>query len=234
MKILTIFLLTMLFSRICFSQAADTVRVYDYLKPGDGWKLEIRHDKMFTLYTKQFSSEHELIITGTCEVGDTTIRFICDTSKLTNRYLAREPLKQFSNIPFILCGQPFPKENDFFIPRNIHYTSRDSTATPTGMFAKYYRSDGFNCNNIELQQDGSYVFYHDDCMAHFKEEGSWTLDGNMLTLSPKQNKWSMLEWVTMDRTFFLTENHLVGKKVEKTVTQAKKTVVTETFIFLSK
>lgn len=71
-------------------------------------------------------------------------------------------------------------------------------------------------------------------MAHFKEEGKWTLNNDILTFRPNKDKWSMLEWVTMNRKLYLAENHLIGKKVEKTVTQKKKTIVTETFYFLSK
>jgi hypothetical protein len=234
MKILTTLILTVLFSQICFSQTADTIRVYDYLKPGDRWKLKIKNNKTFTLYTNNLFSKDEITSTGTCKIGDTTIQFLCDTSKLKNKYLTKEKFRQFSNIPFILCGDTFSKQNNFFIPRNINYEPEDSTIMPAGIYARYYRGDGFGSNIIELKQDGTYIFSDNSCMAHFKEEGTWKLNNEVLTFRPNENKWSMLEWVTKDRKLYLTENHLVGKKVVKTVTQTKKTIVTETFFFLSK
>lgn len=234
MKILTTFILTVLSFQICLSQTVDTIRVYDYLKPGDRWKLKMKSNKTFTLYTNNLFSKDEITSAGTYKIGDTTIQFLCDTSKLKNKYLAREKFRQFSNVPFILCGDTFAKQNSFFIPRNINYEPENSTIMPAGIYARYYRGDGFGSNIIELKQDGTYTFSDNSCMAHFKEEGTWTLTNDIITFCPKDNKWSMLEWVTKDRKLYLTENHLVGKKVAKTVTQAKKTIVTETFYFLSK
>lgn len=234
MKNLTTFILTLLSFEICFSQTVDTIRVYDYLKPGDRWKLKIKSNKTFVLYTNNLFSKDEITSTGTCKIGDTTIQFLCDTSKLKNTYLAKDKLRQFSNIPFILCGDTFSKQNNFFIPRNINYEPQDSVIMPVGICARYYRGDGFGSNIIELKQDGTYTFYDNSCMARFKEEGTWTLNNDILTFRPNEDKWSMLEWVTKDRKLYLTENHLVGKKVAKTTTQTKRTIVTETFYYLSK
>ncbi len=220
--------------QICFSQKADTIRVYDYLKPGERWKLKIKSNKTFALHTNNLFSKDEVTSTGTFKIGDTTIQFLCDTSKLKNKNLAREKFKQFSNIPLILCGNIFTKQNNFFIPQNINYDPEDSMITPAGIYARYYRGDGFGSNVIELKQDGTYTFFDNSCMAHFKEEGKWILNNDILTFHPNEEKWSMLEWVTKDRKLYLTENHLVGKKVVKTVTKTKKTIVTETFYFLSK
>ena len=234
MKIPTTFLLAILFSQICYGQAADTVRVYDYLKPGDQWKLEIQPNNRFVLHTKPFLVKNEITITGRCEIGDSSIRFICDSSKHTNVYLAKRQSRKLSNISFILDGQPFPKQHDFFVPRNNCCISEDSMMMPTNTYTSYSRGNGFVSTVIKLKQDGTYIFYNHSCMAHFKEEGRWTLDGNMLAFSPKENKWSMLESITESRQLFLIGNHLVGKKVEKTITEKNKTIVTETFIFLPK
>ncbi len=105
---------------------------------------------------------------------------------------------------------------------------------PAGIYARYYRGDGIGSNVIELRKDGTYTFYDNSCMMHLKEEGKWALNNSILTFQPNEDKWSMLEWVTKDRKLYLTENHLVGKKVAKTVTQNKKTIVKETYYFLSK
>lgn len=228
------FILFVFSFQICFSQTADTIKIYDYLKPGDRWKLKLKSDKTFALYTINLFSKDEVTSTGTYKIDDTTIQFLCDTSKLNNKYLAREKFKRFSNIPFILCGDTFVKQNSFFIPRNINYEQEDSMIMPAGIYARYYRGDGFGSNVIELRQDGTYTFYDNSCMAHFKEDGKWTLNNDILTFRPNEDKWSMLEGVTKDRKLYLAENHLIGKKVEKTVTQKKKTIVTETFYFLSK
>lgn len=234
MKILTSFILTILSFQICLSQNVDTIRVYDYLKPGDRWKLELKSNKTFALYTNNLFSKDEVTSTGTCKIGDTTIQFLCDTSKLKSKYLARENFRRFSNVPFILCGDTFAKQNSFFIPRNINYDPDDSMIMPAGIYARYYRGDGFGSNVIELKQDRTYTFFDNSCMSHFKEEGKWTINNDILTFRPNEDKWSMLDWITKDRKLYLTENHLVGKKFAKTVTQTKKTIVTETFYFLSK
>lgn len=234
MKFLTTFILTALSFQICFSQTVDTIRVYDYLKPGDRWKLKIKSNQTFSLYTNNLFSKDEVTSTGTYKIGDATIQFLCDTSKLKNKYLAREKFRQFSNIPFILCGDTFSKQNNFFIPRNINYELEDSMIMPAGIYARYYRGDGFGSNIIELKQDGTYTFFDNSCTARFKEEGAWTLNNDILTFRPNKDNSSMLEWLTEDRKLFLTKNHLVGKKVAKTVTQTKKTIVTETFYYLSK
>ncbi|HEY5408311.1 MAG TPA: hypothetical protein VIJ92_14545 [Ginsengibacter sp.] len=234
MRILTTFILTVIFLQQCCSQTADTIRIYDYLKLGDTWKLKIKNNKTFTLYTSSLFTKEDITSTGTCKIADTTIQFLCDISKLKNKYLVKERLRQFSNIPFILCGDTFPKQNNFFVPRNINYEPEDSTIIPKGICARYYRGDGLSSNIIELKQDGTYVFSDNDCIAHFKEEGTWALNNEIISFTPKEEKWSMLEWVTKDRKLYLTESYLVGKKVAKKVTQTKKTIVTETFFFLSK
>src|SRR5690606_17867844 len=144
--ILTIFLF-----QDCLSQTADTIIVYDYLKPNDRWKLKIKKDRTFTLYTNNLFSKDDIISTGTCKIGETTIQFLCDTSKLKNKYLTKEKLRWFSNIPFILCGYTFLKQNNFFVPKNINYESEDSTIIPTSIYARYYRGDGFGSNIIDLK-----------------------------------------------------------------------------------
>ncbi len=226
--------MTALSFQICSSQTVDTIRVYDYLKPCDRWKLKIKSNNTFALFTNNLFSEDEVTATGTCKIDDTTIQFICDTSKLKHKYFAREKFRQFSNIPFILYGYTFAKQKSFFIPRNINYKPEDSMIMPGGIYARYNRGDGFGSNVIELKQDGTYTFFDNSCMANFKEEGKWIVNTGILTFRPNEEKWSMLEWITKDRKLYLTENHLIGKKVAKTVTQTKKTIVTETFYFLSK
>jgi hypothetical protein len=158
MKFIVTSILTLSFFQISLCQAVDTIRVYDYLKPFDRWKLQIKNGKSFMLYTNNLFTKDNVTATGICRIGDTTIQFVCDTSKLKNRYLAKARLKRFSNIPFILCGDTFPKQNIFFIPRNINYEREDSIVLPKGIYARYYRGDGYGSNIIELKEDGTYIF----------------------------------------------------------------------------
>src|ERR1700739_4480784 len=104
MKTVTTFILIMFCFKNCFSQTVDTIRVYDYFKPSDRWKLQINSNKTFALYGSNFSLEEDTIATGVYKTTDTTIQFLYDTSLLKSKYLATEQLRQFSNIPFILCG----------------------------------------------------------------------------------------------------------------------------------
>ncbi len=234
MKFIVTSILTLLLSQICFSQKADTIRIYNYLKQTDRWILKIKNNKSFTLYTNQIFTKDDIILTGLCKIDDTTIQFICDTSKPKIKNLTRDILKQFSNIPFILCGDKFPKQNNFFIPRNINYVYEGSAIMPKGIYASYYRGDGYGSNSIELKQDGTYIFSDNSCLAHSTEKGTWTINNEIITFSPDNKNWSSLEWVTKDRQVYLTENYLIGKKTTETVTKTKKTIVTETFFFLSK
>jgi hypothetical protein len=232
MKLIVTLILTISLPQICLGQAVDTIRVYDYLKPFDRWKLQVKNGKSFKLYANHLFAEGK--VTGMCRIGDTTIQFVCDTSKLKNKSLTKDRLKRFTNIPFILCGDTFPKQNNFFIPRNIYHRQVDSIVLPKGIYARYYRGDGYGNNIIELKEDGTYIFTDRDCLSQFKEEGTWTLKKDLLTFKPKGGKWSKLEWITQDRQLYWSEDYLVGKKTSKTIVSAKKTIITETFFYLSK
>ena len=234
MKILITFLSALLFFQFSFSQKADTVRVYDYLKPGDSWKLKINSKNTFDLYTNILFGKDVVTTTGRCNIGDSSIQFNCDTSGLKSKNNRLKTFRELSYFMFNICGKTFAKRNSFFIPPNLNYASEDSIRMPKGIYARYYRGDGFGSNVIELKQDGTYIFHDNSCMSHIEEKGKWSLKNDILTFSPKDKKWSMLEWVTDSRKLYLTEGHLVGKKVAKTVTQIKKPIVTETFYFLSK
>jgi hypothetical protein len=188
----------------------------------------------FVLYTNNLFTKDDITTMGQCNVSDTTIQFLCDTSKLKNKNLAKDRLKQFSNIPFILTGDMFVRRNNFFIPHNINYEPGDSATIQTGVFARYYRGDGYGSNIIELKQDNTYIFYDNSCVARFKEKGTWTLNNDIVAFIPDEDKWSMLEWVTEDMRLYLTENYLIGKKTKKNYTKTRKTVVTETYSYLSK
>src|SRR5689334_4388661 len=118
MKTLIAFILTLSFYNTCFSQT-DTVRVYVYLKSTDSWKLEVRNNKVYSLYNSLIT-KNDFTTKGQCVITDTTYQFLCDTSKLKNKNLAKERLKQFSNLPYILTGAKFKKQETFFIPFNIN------------------------------------------------------------------------------------------------------------------
>ena len=68
----------------------------------------------------------------------------------------------------------------------------------------------------------------------FTEEGTWSLDNDIITFVPDKGKWSMFEWVTKDRKLYITDDYLIGKKTEKVSTKAGKTIIIETYSYLSK
>lgn len=221
------------FCNACFCQTADTIRIYDHLKLTDRWKLAVT-DNEFTLYTNKLFSEDDIITTGSCKNTRTTIQFICDTSKLDNKSLARDSRRRFSNIPFILTGDIFARRNDFFIPRNINYERSSDIVMPEGIFARYYRGDGFGSHIIELKSDNTYTFGDYSCTVWLAEKGRWTLNNDIITFIPDEEEWSMLEWVTEDRRLYLAEDYLVGKKTTTDRTKNKGMVVTENYLYLSK
>ncbi len=233
MKLQALIILTLSIFQICHSQIADTVRIYDHLKPADRWKLKI-DSKKFVLYTNNLFKKDEITTTGQFNVSDTTIQFLCDTSKLKNKILAKNSLKQFSNIPFILTGEIFRRRNNYFVPHNINYEPDQCATIPTGVFARYYRGDGYGSNIIELKQDKTYILIDNSCVAHFTEKGTWTLNNDIITFVTDEGKRSMLEWVTEDMKLYLTENYLIGKKTKKNYTKTRKTIVTETYSYMSK
>lgn len=233
MKFQILFILTLFIVQICHSQIADTIRIYDHLKPADKWKLKIDRRK-FTLYTNNPFKKDEITTTGQYIVSDTTIQFLCDTSKLINKNLAKARLKQFSNIPFILTGEMFMRRNNYFVPHNINYEPDQIAIIPTAVFARYYRGDGYGSNIVELKQDKTYIFFDNSCMGRFTEKGTWTLNNDIITFIPDEGRWSMLEWLTEDMRLYLTDNYLIGKKTKKSYTKTRKTVVTETYSYLSK
>lgn len=233
-KFITTSILIFFLSLICNSQTADTIRIYDQLKLTDRWKLKIKNNKSFTLHTNNLFTKDDITLTGLCKISDSTIQFLCDTSKLKNKNLAKDRLKQLSNIPYILLGETFARQSNFFIPRNIVYESDTSISIPKGIFARYYRGDGHGSSIIELKDDNTYIIYDNSCMARFTEEGKWALKGTVISFFPTNKEWSMLEWFTKGRKLYITENYLIGKKTIKSYAKTKKVVVTETYSFLSK
>ncbi len=232
MKFQALFISTIVFFQVGYSQTTDTIRIYDHLKPTDRWKLKINNQK-FTLYTNRLFSKDDIVSTGKCNVKGTAIHFICDTSKLKNKNWAKHEVRQFSNIPFILNGDTFERRYNFFIPYNLN-RSKDSLKIPAGIFARYYRGDGFGSNIVELKEDRTYIFYDNSCTMRFTEKGTWSLDNDIITFIPDEGKWSMLEWVTKDRKLYLTDNYLIGKKTTRVLTKTGKKIVTETYSYLSK
>ena len=232
MKFQALFISTIVFFQVGYSQTTDTIRIYDHLKPTDRWKLKINNQK-FTLYTNRLFSKDDIVSTGKCNVKGTTIHFICDTSKLKNKNWAKHEVRQFSNIPFILNGDTFERRYNFFIPYNLN-RSKDSLKIPAGIFARYYRGDGLGSNIVELKEDRTYIFYDNSCTMRFTEKGTWSLDNDIITFNPDEGKWSMLEWVTKDRKLYLTDNYLIGKKTTRVLTKTGKKIVTETYSYLSK
>lgn len=232
MKVIVAFVSTLFLYNICFSKT-DTIRVYVYLKSVDSWRLEVRNNKTFLLYNNLITT-NDFTAKGPCIITDTTYQFLCDTSKLKNKYLSKDIFKQFSNIPYILTGVKFKKQGTFFIPYNINYQVGDSIAVPKGIFARYYTGDRYGSNIIELKKDNTYTFYDNSCEARFTEEGTWSLDKGVVTFIPAEKKWSMLEWITKNRKLYLTDDFLIGKKIVKTYTSKGKSVVTETYSYLSK
>ena len=158
------------------------------------------------------------------------MQFICDTSKIRNKNLLTDRVKQFSNIPYIGQGQPFRRELNYFIPKHIIYSLDDSSKIPHDLFARYYRGDGFGSHILEIRKDHTYKFTQHTCMDNSYEEGTWTETNNIITLTPPQKEWTMLDWVTSNRQFFIDTNFLIGKKTIKT----NKTTITETYFYLSK
>src|SRR5437868_1963539 len=80
MKFITTFLLMFSFYNVSFSQK-DTIRIYNYFKMTDSWRLEVKNNKTFSLYNNLIKN-NEFTSKGRCLITDTTIQFLCDTSKI--------------------------------------------------------------------------------------------------------------------------------------------------------
>lgn len=232
MKFLFAFILTQFGVLTCYSQTVDTVRVYNFESAFDNWRLKLLPNNAFSL-TSDFpfaATTKEIVFKGLCIKGDTTMQFICDTSKVRNKNLLTDRVKQFSNIPYIGQGQPLRRELNYFIPKHIIYSLDDSSKIPNDLYARYYRGDGFGSHILEIRKDHTYKFTQHTCMDNSYEEGTWTETNNIITLTPPQKDWTMLDWVTSNRQFFIDTNFLIGKKTIKT----NKTTITETYFYLSK
>jgi len=212
----------------------DTIRIFDHLKPFDKWQLKMSNKNSFTLLSNNLFSKDKIIIKGIFTSTDSTIKFICDTSKLKDKYLAQQRFKKFSNIPYIVNGNPFVKFHNYFLPININEDSSNIFTTPRGLYAKYYRGDGFGSNIIELKTNMTYVIYDFSCVAGFEEEGRWVLDNNEIIFTPSNKESSMLDWFTQNKKMFVSDEYLIGKKQTQTYTRTKRVVITETYYYLSK
>lgn len=234
MKKLATTLFTIFAFQTCFSQVVDTVRVYDCLALGSSWILKIRGNHTFTLYTNSLFSKDEIISVGKWETGDTTIQFQCRYPGRNYNEQDKVKANYFAGFPFVFCGNNYKWQNHIIIPQVARYRPEDSVIIPAGMYTEYYRGNGFWSNIIELKQDGTYSFIDQSCTARSGETGTWTHQNGILTFRCNNPGRSMLERVTDNGVLYLTDNHLVGRKLVKTVTPSKKTTVTETFIYLAK
>ncbi len=168
-------------------------------------------------------------------MDDSTIQFICDTSKLNNRNLTHDVLRKYSNIPYILCGDKFSRKGNFFIPRTLSYFYDSKKIMPAGMYATFAAGEGFGGSvYLELREDSTYQFSEVSCISGFKEKGAWTLDNGILSLHRMDGKWSMLDWFTSWGELYVTENYLVGRKTKNTRSKTGKKIVTEYYYYLSK
>lgn len=216
----------------CYSQRVDTIRLYNFESPADKWIVKLQPNNYFSI-TSDFpfaSNNKEIILKGLCIKSDTTLKFICDTSRIKNKNLLNDRLKKFSNLPYIGQGQTFRKELNYFIPKHIVYDLDDSSEVPNDLFARYYRGDGFGSHILEIRKDHTYKFTQHTCGGNSYEEGSWVENNNIIALTPPKKEWTMLDWVTSNRQFFIEENFLIGKKTINT----NKTTITETYFYLSK
>ena len=231
MKFLVIYFSTIIFYVTGYAQIADTIRVFNHLKLFDRWQLKITNKNYFALLSNNLFIKDETIIKGIYKTDDSTIRFICDTLKLTNKTLLKG---KFSNIPFIVQGASFKKQNNYFIPVNIDYKNKDTLHTPKGLYARYYRGDGFGSNIIELKNDMTYAIEDHSCMTDFQEEGTWSINNNQISFIPKDKENSTLDWFTQDGKMFITDEYLIGKKIAKSYTKTKRIVITENYYYLAK
>ncbi len=176
------------------------------------------------------SNTKEVILKGSYLKSDTTLQFICDTSRVKNKNLLSNRIKKFSNLPYIAQGEAFRNEGNYFIPNHIVYDLDDSSEVPNDLFASYYRGDGFGSHVLEIRKDHTYKFTQHTCMDNSYEEGTWTENNNVITLIPPRQDWTMLDWVTSNKQFYVDTNFLIGKKTIKN----SKTTITESYFYLSK
>lgn len=220
-----------------FGQNVDTIRVYDYLQHDDRWQLRILNRTDFNLSTKNLIDNKLVRIKGVYRVSNSSIRFVSDTLKIRSKYLISTFFQKFSNIPLIIKGAQFSMEGNYFIPYNIRDNHKpiDSLSLSKRIYGSYSRGHYYGNTIIELREDTSYKIYDNSCMVRFTEEGTWKINGNLITFYPKDNKWSMLNWFTTNNQFYLSKDYLIGKKTSKTfMLKNKRPVITETFYYLSK
>jgi hypothetical protein len=215
-------------------QTADTIRIYDYLKPFDSWRLTVENNMVFSLATDSQFGKDSIGFIGSCKINNSRIQFLWDSTFSTNKNFANEKLKIFSNIPYILLGDVFTFENNYLIPRNIVYEPDDSIKIPEGVFARYIRGDGFSNVIIELKLNNTYEIIDHSCTARFIEYGNWSSKGSIIKLFPLNRKKSMIDWFTDNKKLYVSERHLIGKKIYRCINDSRRIVVTETYYFMSK
>ena len=225
MKFALIFILTQFLIFLCYSQRIDTIRVYNFESPADNWRIKLLPNNTFSITSAiPFASNtKEIILKGSYLKSDTTLKFICDTSRVKNKNLLSDRVKKFSNLPYIGQGQTFRKEKNYFIPNHIVYDLDDSSEVPNNLFASYYRGDGLGSHVLEIRRDHTYKFTQHTCVNNSYEEGTWTEKNNIITLTPPKKEWTMLDWVTSNKQFFVNTNFLIGKKI----TITNRTTITE-------
>src|SRR5690242_2340712 len=112
LKLIKIYLATLLIFQCAFSQAQDTIRTYKF---EDNWKLIISKQKAYSLLTDASTTKEVEIINGLCLTSDSTIQFLCDTSLFKFKALLSGSFKN-SNISNIVTGKVFKNDKNIVIP----------------------------------------------------------------------------------------------------------------------
>lgn len=211
-------------------QILDTLRIYNYVSMLESWKVQMDNVGHFTLSSNQWNPSGEIIAKGTYRKNDSIIRFFYDSASLKNKNLKSEKVKQFSNIPFLLNGDTFKCAENYFIPHNILVDVGETVVRSNGLFGKYALGNGYSNYIIEICQDSTYKITDHSCMASFFiEKGKWRLNGRVLIFESNDETESILDWFTTKRTLYISEEYLIGRKIEKSTAKVKKSSIEETY-----
>jgi hypothetical protein len=202
--------ISFLFS-IVQGQNAPRKITYDYLALFERWKLILGSDNHFSLTTNAiFWPDTSVLLTGTFIRSDTSLHFICDTTKIKYRYLDMGHVTNKEIIGQSRAASATKQTIDF---KNVMRQVYDTLKFSDNLVATYFRGDGAWSCIITLLADMTYTVsesVHGD--VEHSEKGRWSIKRGVLKFIPSDKASHWLNGYGNPNSFYYTNDFLIGTK----------------------
>ncbi|GAB2833212.1 hypothetical protein GCM10027043_38980 [Ferruginibacter profundus] len=168
------------------------------------------------------------MVDGKCELTDSTICFLFDSSVTRNMILKDSHCGP--NVKEFINGNTFKRENDYIIPN--HCTTGNKSEHPGISKKSYYQQVELNMGGtkVELKNKNQYILTEYSCKGHWVEKGRYIRSGNILALKPNKKSPALSGFLMDGGVIYATNHFLISKKLQPT-TQPEKYSKEEVFLY---